>query len=112
MDNIEILVDSNTGCPVLKKFTIFLAENNVDEIIKAIHQMDIKPASWVSIERYKIKSIKTASVDLEIETSYKCIKAMDKLTNAPVKIMIYDIECMSELGELGEFPLAIKTTTH
>lgn len=111
MDNIEILISSSGGNSVIKKLNMFLAENNVDEIIKAIHQMDIKPASWISIERYKIKATKTANVDLEIETNYKCIKSIDKLTNTPVKIMIYDIECMSELGELGEFPLAIKNYT-
>jgi DNA polymerase elongation subunit (family B) len=86
----------------------YVGESNLDEILKFVHQTDIRPTSWVEIEKYRPKISKSAYVSLEIDCDISGLKPMDRITNSPFKMMIYDIECQSQLGELGDFPVAKK----
>lgn len=91
-----------------KIYNHFLGECNLDEVLKFIHQTDIKPTSWITVKNYKPKHTKSGYTELEIDTNILDIVKLDRIINSPLKIMIYDLECQSELGELGEFPVAIK----
>jgi len=86
----------------------YVGESNLDEILKFLHVTDLKPASWAQITNYKVRFSKTSYCSLELDAHISAIHRLEKVTNAPFKIMIYDLECQSMLGELGEFPVAKK----
>ena len=86
----------------------YVGESNLDEVLRCIHQMDIQPTGWVEIEQYRTVTVKTAYVNMEIETNVRNVKPLNRISNSPFRIMIYDLECQSELGELGDFPVAKK----
>lgn len=92
-----------------RRLPYFVGESNLDEILKMIHQTNIRPCSWIEVSYQKLKlTNRTAYVDIEIDTNVEYIKPVNKITNCPFKIMMYDLECASQLGETGDFPVAKK----
>ena len=89
----------------------FVGESNVDEVLKFIHQTDIKPASWIEIKNSTKRSdiTKTSIMQIEVDAMITNLVSVDRITNSLFKIMIYDLECQSGMGELGDFPIAVKT---
>lgn len=85
----------------------YVGESNLDEILKFLHTTNLLPASWVQVTQCKTRS-KTSYCSLEVDCNINDLRKINKVTNAPFKIMIYDLECQSMLGELGEFPVAQK----
>lgn len=86
----------------------YVGESNLDEILKFLHVTNLKPASWAKITKYSTRIRKSGSTNHEIDCHMNDLYPLEKINNSPFKIMIYDLECQSRLGELGEFPVAKK----
>ena len=80
-------------------------ENNIDPFLKYLHIQDIKPCSWVRIEKYKIND-DISRCDYNIVSNYKNIIPIEKNKIAPILVTSFDIECTSSHGD---FPVAKKT---
>tara|TARA_B100000787_G_scaffold1310_1_gene979 strand:+ start:8805 stop:12749 length:3945 start_codon:yes stop_codon:yes gene_type:complete len=80
-------------------------ESNIDPFLKYLHIQDIKPCSWVKIEKYKINE-DISRCDYNIVVNHKNVIPVDKNKIAPILITSFDIECTSSHGD---FPVARKT---
>ena len=80
-------------------------ENNIDPFLKYLHIQDIKPCSWVRVEKYKIND-DISRCDYNIVSNYKNIIPIEKNKIAPILVTSFDIECTSSHGD---FPVAKKT---
>lgn len=84
-----------------------LYETNIDPFIRFIHEKEIKPSGWVSIDLDKADVIEIPNSNC----NYSCMIHKDYIVNeninniAPLLIASFDIECNSSSGD---FPLAIK----
>lgn len=87
---------------------LFMCETNVDEILKFLHQTKLKPASWVGIRQARETIPKSSYCQFELDCQIAHLQPIDEIKNAPFKLMVYDLECQSQYGELGEFPMAHK----
>ena len=81
-----------------------LYESNIDPFIRYIHELDIKPCGWISIEDYQVSDNETRC-NHNITTNYKNVKSLDINRIAPLLIASFDIECTSSHGD---FPLPKK----
>lgn len=88
----------------LKKSGFKLYESNIDPYIRYMHQFNIKPCSWVKIEKY-VECNNDTRTDYNIETNYKNLIPIDITNIAPLLIASFDIECSSSHGD---FPVAKK----
>jgi DNA polymerase delta subunit 1 len=80
-------------------------ESNIDPFLKYLHIQDIKPCSWVRINKYDIGD-DISRCDYNIKTNHKNIVPIDKNVIAPILVTSFDIECTSSHGD---FPVAKKT---
>ena len=81
-----------------------LYESNIDPFIRYIHEQDIKPCGWISIEDYEVSDNETRC-NHNITTNYKNVKSLNINRIAPLLIASFDIECTSSHGD---FPLPKK----
>ena len=81
-----------------------LYESNIDPFIRYIHEQDIKPCGWISIEDYEVSDNETRC-NCNITTNYKNVKSLNINRIAPLLIASFDIECTSSHGD---FPLPKK----
>lgn len=86
-----------------KGFTQY--ESNIDPFLKYLHIQDIKPCSWIRIEKYEIND-DISRCDYNIVSNHKNLIAIEKNKIAPILITSFDIECTSSHGD---FPVAKKT---
>ena len=86
-----------------KGFTQY--ESNIDPFLKYLHIQDIKPCSWVRIEKYNIND-DISRCDYNIISNHKNLIAIEKNKIAPILVTSFDIECSSSHGD---FPVAKKT---
>jgi DNA polymerase elongation subunit (family B) len=91
----------------LKKKGFVLYESNIDPFLRYIHELNIKPCGWVSVNEYteEIDDKYDTRCYYNIVTNYKNIEAVDKNSIAPLLIASFDIECTSSHGD---FPVARK----
>ena len=89
----------------LEKKGYIAYENNIDPFLKYLHIQDIKPCSWVRVEKYKIND-DISRCDYNIVSNYKNIFPIEKNKIAPILVTSFDIECTSSHGD---FPVAKKT---
>ena len=89
----------------LEKKGYIAYENNIDPFLKYLHIQDIKPCSWVRVEKYKIND-DISRCDYNIVSNYKNIIPIEKNKIAPILVTSFDIECTSSHGD---FPVAKKT---
>lgn len=80
-------------------------ESNIDPFLKYLHIQDIKPCSWVKIEKYQINE-DISRCDYNIVANHKNVVPIDKNKIAPILVTSFDIECTSSHGD---FPVARKT---
>jgi DNA polymerase elongation subunit (family B) len=85
-----------------EKFKLY--ESNIDPFLKYIHIQDIKPCSWVKIEKYEV-SEDISRCNYNITVKHKYVKPVEINKIAPLLITSFDIECTSSHGD---FPVAIK----
>lgn len=81
-----------------------LYESNIDPFIRYIHEQNIKPCGWISIDEYEVSDNETRCNN-NITTNYKNVKPLNINRIAPLLIASFDIECTSSHGD---FPLAKK----
>jgi len=79
-------------------------ESNIDPFLKYLHIQDIKPCSWVKIEKYQINE-DISRCDYNIVANHKNVVPIDKNKIAPILVTSFDIECTSSHGD---FPVARK----
>ena len=89
----------------LEKKGYIAYENNIDPFLKYLHIQDIKPCSWVRVEKYKIND-DISRCDYNIVSNYKNIFPIEKNKIAPILVTSFDIECTSSHGD---FPVAKNT---
>jgi len=89
----------------LEKKGYIAYENNIDPFLKYLHIQDIKPCSWVRIEKYDIND-DISRCDYNIVSNCKNIIPIEKNKIAPILVTSFDIECTSSHGD---FPVAKKT---
>ena len=87
-----------------KKDGFILYESNIDPFIRYIHEQDIKPCGWISIEDYEVSDNETRC-NYNITTNYKNVRSLNINRIAPLLIASFDIECTSSHGD---FPLPKK----
>jgi DNA polymerase delta subunit 1 len=80
-------------------------ESNIDPFLKYLHIQDIKPCSWVKIEKYQINE-DISRCDYNIIANHKNVVPIEKNKIAPILVTSFDIECTSSHGD---FPVAKKT---
>ena len=81
-----------------------LYETNIDPFLRFIHEKEIKPSGWVTINNGDI--IEDTNCDYAYIITTEDIKPEPINTIAPLLIASFDIECTSSSGD---FPMAIKT---
>jgi len=91
-----------------KNYQFRTFEANLQPMLRCFHNRNIGGCSWVKIDKYteiKDKDLKESYCDIEINVNYKKINPVKKETNAPLRILSFDIECNSKDGG---FPQARK----
>ena len=88
-----------------KKFKMY--EANIPPILRLFHDKDIKPASWIKLQ--KTKYIGLGKVDKETNCQYECeiefddVEPFEKDKIAPLIIASFDLECTSGDGGFPQF---------
>lgn len=83
-----------------------LYEANMQPFIRFIHELEIKPSGWLSVDLDNVREIED-----ETNCNYSFITSVDQIepvkinTISPMLIASFDIECTSSHGD---FPMAIK----
>lgn len=95
-----------TGTTTLRVF-----EANIDPMLRFFHMCELKPASWITISEDEWEEAEEATTKASIQAVVDwshVAPAPDhiQLSNAPLRVMSWDIECTSSHGD---FPLANKT---
>jgi DNA polymerase elongation subunit (family B) len=91
--------------------TLRVFESNIDPMLRFFHMREIPSAGWATVEADQWDEAESAQTTAHIQatTDWEQVGPADpmtQLTSAPLKVMSWDIECMSSHGD---FPLAIKT---
>ena len=81
-----------------------LYETNIDPFLRFIHEKEIKPSGWVTINN--CQEITDTNCDYSYIITTEDIKPEPINTIAPLLIASFDIECTSSSGD---FPMPIKT---
>jgi DNA polymerase elongation subunit (family B) len=84
-------------------------EANLPPMLRCFHIRKISGCSWVSISKYinledKTESYRESYCDIELRVDWRDIKPIEKDTNAPLRILSFDIECYS--SDKDKFPQA------
>ena len=81
-------------------------ESNLEPLLRFFHDKNIKPSSWVKINKNKLKKAYNLShTQINLEISYKDLIPIEKDVIPHLLIASFDIEADSSHGD---FPLAIK----
>ena len=81
-----------------------LYETNIEPFLRFIHEKDIKPTGWLSINLRLTEKI-ICNTDYSFMINYKDIEVINKKKLGPILIASFDIECTSSHGD---FPMGIK----
>jgi DNA polymerase elongation subunit (family B) len=81
-------------------------EANLPPMLRCFHIRKISGCSWVSVSKYtKLeKEISESYCDIELRVDWRDINPIEKDTNAPLRILSFDIECYS--SDKDKFPQA------
>jgi hypothetical protein len=82
-----------------------LYESNIEPFLKFIHIQNIKPCSWIKVNKYSLENAPDTRSDYNITAEWSDIIPVDNNNIAPFVIASFDIECSSSHGD---FPVAIK----
>jgi DNA polymerase elongation subunit (family B) len=82
-------------------------ESNIDAFLRFIHNQNIKPGGWVTIDCFDqdVGELET-KCQINIQASCCDVNPYESSKFAPIVIMSFDIECTSSSGD---FPVPIKT---
>lgn len=71
-------------------------EANIEPHLRFLHLADISPCGWLKLDKNKLKKLKKYSYcDYVYEINFEDVKASTRSDMAPLKILGYDIECIS-----------------
>ena len=91
------------GSITFKKISLFeMYEHTIDLYIKFIHQLQIKPASWVELSTLGINEIYDCNTQINLETDISNIKFCEVDKIASFRQMSFDIEVYS--NDPDKFP--------
>ncbi len=81
-------------------------EANLPPMLRCFHIRKISGCSWVSVLKYtKLEGdLKDSHCSIELRVDWRNINPIEKDTNAPIRIMSFDIECYS--SDKDKFPQA------
>ena len=82
-----------------------LYESNIEPFLKFIHIQNIKPCSWIKVNKYSLENAADTRSDYNISANWSDIIPIDNNSIAPFIVASFDIECSSSHGD---FPVAIK----
>jgi DNA polymerase elongation subunit (family B) len=88
-----------------------LYESNIIPYLRFCHVQDIQPAGWVKIPKTRCEATEVleskCATDVQVD-SWKHVQGIVKTEIAPLRVLSFDIECVSSDGD---FPVACKTYT-
>ena len=84
-------------------------EANLPPMLRCFHIKKISGCAWVSISKYtmiddKMEDCKESHCNIELRVDWRNIVPIEKDTNAPLRILSFDIECYS--SDKDKFPQA------
>ncbi len=80
-------------------------EANLPPMLRCFHIKKISGCAWVKMDKYKlIENGKDSYCDIELRVDWRDIIPFEKDTNAPFRILSFDIECYS--SDKDKFPQA------
>lgn len=83
-----------------------LYESNIEPFLRMMHIKDIEPCGWVRVNKYEINSdILETTCDIDVNAPWTQIERYDCNDMAPMKVVSFDLECISSHGD---FPVAKK----
>ena len=84
-----------------------LYESNIEPFIRFLHEQNIAPSGWISINSNVCEPLDSdiSRTQIAVETHYKNVKPIDVNRIAPILVASFDIECSSSHGD---FPVPIK----
>ncbi len=90
---------------VTERYKMKTYEATVDQILRLFHVRSIKPAQWITVQRWaEVEEEDRAAVtDLEISVVFTDLHPSETQTVPPLVFASWDIECYSESGG---FPMA------
>ena len=81
----------------IKKQVFSLYESNIKPLIRFIHETEIKPCGWISVNVSKENKTKNKLLQTYCKQNYtlqqKFVKYVDRNDNAPITNVFYDTEC-------------------
>jgi len=93
--------------PMFSTPTIYsMYESNIDPILRCIHQQELFPSGWVTIENYSTNYDSELTCDIHITTQFNNIRKDSDPEIGKIRICSFDIECNSSHCD---FPQAIKS---
>jgi DNA polymerase elongation subunit (family B) len=84
-----------------------LYESNIEPILKFIHLTKINPSGWIRLPtgKYSFDNRRTTSTGVEVTIKWDQIVPHERLENASINMMAFDIEANSSHGD---FPIGVK----
>ncbi len=80
-------------------------EANLPPMLRCFHIKKISGCSWVSVKKYdEVKEDRESYCDIELRVDWRDVMPIEKDTNAPFRILSFDIECYS--SDRDKFPQA------
>jgi DNA polymerase elongation subunit (family B) len=80
-------------------------EANLPPMLRCFHIKKISGCAWVSVSKYtKVIESKESHCTIELRVDWRNIVPIEKDTNAPIRILSFDIECYSSVRD--QFPQA------
>jgi DNA polymerase elongation subunit (family B) len=82
-------------------------EANLPPMLRCFHIKKISGCSWVSVKKYveeKTEDCRESYCDIELRVDWRDVMPIEKDTNAPFRILSFDIECYS--SDKDKFPQA------
>lgn len=94
----EVLKDG-VNMPLLAEHDLYFNffENKVDPFIRFMHERNIQPAGWITLDEYS-EIEDTFTTQLQMETHHGSVHFLDSTKMSPFVTMSFDIECNSKDG--------------
>ena len=93
--------------PMFRKPTIYsMYESTIDPILRCIHQQELFPSGWVTIDDYSTQYDSELTCDIHITTHFENVHKDNNPEIGKIRICAFDIECNSSHFD---FPQAEKT---
>jgi DNA polymerase elongation subunit (family B) len=75
-------------------------ETNISPMLRFMHKQNIKSCGWVSVSDFTESDY--ANTDVQIEANWKDVIAYDNPKYSSLKVLSFDIECVSEDGSFPQ----------